>query len=520
MMMQAVLGLGMMLIMTPIVLNQIKKYNETAKREEAIAQLQLLRKAVTSFVSFDRENDAITVDKCKQWSGNEMTKALAQYGGDAVFGTTVKTENSLGMSYFFVTYKDGATGSVEALAGASFPPDVPNNKCYSEDDITLNGIGQFLFDKGGVVGSDFTTDFRSNYDVKPSPRLEKRQDGSECTPMCSAVMFVSDAFFISDYLHTDANSMDPNHLMNTMLMPLNMKGHSITDIGNIGGHELLIGQGGGKLEAVLLSGSALSLASSKISGMSLFSVNGDGNDPSTVMKNSADGFQIYPEKFEMHDANVDNLTVRQVCMSLECDASNGLGVGDMFMDGTSGGTLSADDMVVSGSLAFVKSTGLSPQWRLHAERIVADRWVSDRGMNELGDIKFTNADGVSNSIYSGTWNESDGAYVMTDGMYANINPSGVSEMKDIVWGSGSGARSLSCEVCKIKRRIDCALDRISWKVGGGEWQDDGAGHWVATGAYPGCESRSISISSNVYNQCAAACAGYGGIPNENKVNQP
>jgi hypothetical protein len=194
-------------------------------------------------------------------------------------------------------------------------------------------------------------------------------------------------------------------------------------------------------------------------------------------------------------------------MSLECDASSGLGVGDMFMDGTSGGTLETDSMVVSGSLAFVKSMGLMPQWRLHADRIVADRWVSDRGLNDLKNIKLTSASDVSNSIYSGTWDEIAGSYV-DDGKYANISPSGVSEVNDVVWSSGSGTASLTCEACKIKRRIDCALDLISWKVGGGAWKDNGAGGWSDTGVYSGCFSRAPSI----YTQCDGVCSGYGGAP--------
>lgn len=454
--MQAVLGLGLMLVMAPIVLHQIQKYNETVKREEAIAQLQLLRKAVTSFVSFDRTNTAITTS-CKTWKGPDIVNALKEYGGEAVFGASGNTVNSLGLTYFFATNK-AADNSVEAVAGAYFEGTAP-----ADAEIILHGIGQYLFDKGLIVSE--AGEQLSNYNMKLSGNLD-------CVPHNSVIMFVTDAFYMSDYLHADPNLQDLNSLMNTMLVDLNMNQHSITGIANISGKEIQVSN---SFSAMLLSGTTLSLNTSTITSGAFMSVTGNGNASKVLDKSQSDGFRIYPASFEMNNAQVNDLTVGQICLGVagsygggDCSSYNGgSGVGDMFM---TTGTLKSTDVAVSGMLQ------LKSPWELVANTIVADRWISqidktisgDSVNNELPNIRFDGSDAsVDNAIYSGDYDDIHGYEELVSGTlkskdnYAAINPAGVSEVKDIVWGS---SKSLACEVCKIKRGLDCALERFDRRL--------------------------------------------------------
>ena len=52
-MFQVLLGLGLMVMMSPMIFSQIKKYNESIANEEIVHELDVLQKAASSFIVFD-----------------------------------------------------------------------------------------------------------------------------------------------------------------------------------------------------------------------------------------------------------------------------------------------------------------------------------------------------------------------------------------------------------------------------------------------------------------------------------
>ena len=93
--MQTLLGLAIMVAMTPVILSQIKKYNESINREEVISQMSLLQKAVTSYISFDRTSVPMG---CVVRNANGIRTILKDYGGEKIV-----SQNKFGQSYNFIT---------------------------------------------------------------------------------------------------------------------------------------------------------------------------------------------------------------------------------------------------------------------------------------------------------------------------------------------------------------------------------------------------------------------------------
>ena len=187
---QVLLGLGLMVLMSPIIFKQIQKYNEEVQREEVIANMETFQKAVTSFIIFEKDKMSagsyvIPDRQVKFWSGNEMKSVLSDYLGSA----SVPLTNGFGQEYSFITYRNGEV--IEAVVVASGG---------GVDELTLNGIGQFLFDKGAVLAADGTL----LSDLKLSSNLQSAVNSLvSSTGSGALVMFVSDAFFSSDYLPSD-----------------------------------------------------------------------------------------------------------------------------------------------------------------------------------------------------------------------------------------------------------------------------------------------------------------------------
>jgi hypothetical protein len=292
-------------------------------------------------------------------------------------------------------------------------------------------------------------------------------------------MFVTDAFYMSDYMHTDRNPMDSKGLMNTMLTDLNMDDNAITGTKDMDGRKIEVTTNFG---ATLLSGTELTLGPGPVGIPGIFSIAGPldssgAGDPGKVLEGGAGSFKIYPFTLEVTDARVNNLGVAQICMgpyeqmdsTCQGAAGMGTGVGDLYMNqlndyntNTASGILSSNRIAVSGILRFPMG------WGLVAYKILADRWISESpsSSNYLPNIKFDQSDStVSNSIYSGTWDATYGynkpGNTESKDDYASITPAGVSEVKDIVWG---GTKSLACEVCKIKSGLDCALEKLDRRL--------------------------------------------------------
>ena len=54
-MFQVLLGLGLMVVMSPMIFTQIQKYNEEIRREEVVNHLGKWQKAASSFIVFEKD---------------------------------------------------------------------------------------------------------------------------------------------------------------------------------------------------------------------------------------------------------------------------------------------------------------------------------------------------------------------------------------------------------------------------------------------------------------------------------
>ena len=254
---QVLLGLGLMLFMTPIILDQIKKYNEEIKREEIIADLEKLQKAVSSFVVFEKDKSTIPLgvtwwkspDSINITEGGitekSLVPALKEYF-DSNNGSS-SFYNGFGQAYSFLTYRPN--NSIENEVQSVVLASCKTPKCI--DTLTLNGIGQFLFDKGSVISKEKIL----LGELKVDPNLQAVIDKIiDATGSGVLIMYVSDAFFTSDFLHATRMPGDRTKsiLFNTMQVDLDMGGHDIKNVYNLEANQLNV-----------LNGSSIKSLSSK-----------------------------------------------------------------------------------------------------------------------------------------------------------------------------------------------------------------------------------------------------------------
>ncbi len=423
---QTLLGLAVMVAMTPIILNQIRKYNESINREEVIAQMSLLQKAVTSYISFDR---TAVPSGCVVKSGNEMKNLLKDYGGERL-----QTTNAFGQTYSFITCKktvvagDNSSDIIEAAVFA-----------YGNvDDLTLNSIGEYLFDQGVVLSTGDHTEL-TNYNAKLSSTL-KTQIGNIIGGQGALVMFVSDAFMVSDYLYINKGPGGTT-TVNTMLTNINMNGNSLVDVYKSQGSILNIMN---SLKVAGLAGKKLEIADSTLEGV--FSA--ENQEP--FIQNEP--MKVKTSNIDMSSLKIENMDVSKIQFD----------PGDLTAK-----ELVTSKLVVEGDLNVVPvdSGENSGSWNFGATDITADNLYSTGTVSNIfNEIELKDdEDGIESYIYDGTIS------LLGDFTEASskINLSGMSEVYDICWGNGSaGSYCLSDKVYGFWQQIRTLWIKYFEKAGG------------------------------------------------------
>ena len=426
---QTLLGLGIMVAMTPIILNQIRKYNESINREEVISQMTLLQKAVTSYISFDR---TAVPEGCVIVTGENMRSLLKDYGGERISST-----NAFGQTYAFITCKktviagDDSSDMIEAAVFA-----------YGDvDDLTLNSIGEYLFDQGVVLSNDDHTEL-TNYNAKLSALL-KTEIIKAIGIRGALVMFVSDAFMISDYLYINKGP-GGTVTVNTMLANLNMNGNSLVDVYKSQGSVLNIMN---SLKVAGLAGKKLEIANSTLTGV--FSV--ENQQPFVNEK----PMSVKTNNIELNSLNVENVDVAQIQFDPgDLDAKE----------------LVTQKLIVEGELNVVTSApsegGGGGIWNFGATDITADNLYSAGTVSNKFDkivLKDTDND-VESYIYDGT------VSLLGDFTDASskLNLSGMSEVYDICWQTGNALTSycVSDKVFSLWQQIKALWIKYFNKGGG------------------------------------------------------
>ena len=454
---QVLLGLGLMVIMSPIIFNQIKKYNEEIQREEVISSMEKLQKAVSSFVVFEKDTGNIPsgLTCWKDTSGcptsaevggasrpvqtKKMKSFLSDYLGNG--SGSIEDENGFGQEYSFATYKNG--DEIEAVVIAS----CKTQKCI--DDLTLNGIGQFLFDKGAVIASDgvLLSDLSMSNNLKGIVDAMITSSGSG-----ALVMFVSDAFFSSDFLHIAEMPGETSKaiLFNTMIVDLDMNRHNINNVANLYGTTLNI------------------VSSSNVGVVSLsdivFKSNVDVNN-FVEYKNTAgiSGVSTLPfgAKKESSGGEIylNNFDVENTSSTASFDKIN-IDVGDLTTS-----EIEADNYVVLGNTTVNDWSNMSI-YQMTANTMNSVGNVPDEfstiTLNDVGTAK-------DSFVYVGSYNASENRYLPDSLMILNL--SGISEVKDICYMSGPSKVCLSTEVknlvTALKNALSCYLKYRGTTIEGG-----------------------------------------------------
>ncbi|MBD5405306.1 hypothetical protein HDR59_02035 [bacterium] len=399
---QTLLGLGIMVAMTPVILNQIRKYNDSVNREEVISEMALLQKAVTSFISFDRTS---IPNGCVVKSGNEMKNLLSDYGGERL-----AISNSFGQNYSFVTCKK------QVIAGDS-SSDIIEAAIFAHgdvNDLTLNSIGEYLFDQGVVLSTNDHVEL-TNYNAKLSATL-KEQIVNTIGNQGALVMFVSDAFMVSDYLYISKGPGGTTSV-NTMLTNINMNGNSLIDVYKANGTSLNILK---SMKVAGLAGKNLNIANSKVSG--IFSI-----------ENTTPFIPDEPMKITTNSIDISSLQVEDAeFLKVAFDP------GDLKAN-----ELNTSSIVVEGDLNVVPFEEDEGKfiWNFGASEVVADNLYSKGSIsNKFGNIVLKDdEDGVDSYIYDGKVSLT-GDFTEASSM---INLSGVSEVYDICYF----ADNLNMSVC-------------------------------------------------------------------------
>ncbi len=233
-MFQVLLGLGLMVMMSPMIFRQIKKYNQEIAREEVVHDLEKWQKAASSFVIFEKDTPGSIGSGTQVITGGSLKNKLNDYLPD-----NTPTENSFGQTYGMITIRPNITlpdgtpapsDQVEAVVFA-YGGDVPT--------IELNGIGQFLFDKGAVMDTNGNIYSNLNIDDQGNEKNSLRISDAMKTALSGRggllFMYVSDAYFVSDYLYSSPMpgvANDRSSFVNTMIVDLDMGGNDMTNVKN------------------------------------------------------------------------------------------------------------------------------------------------------------------------------------------------------------------------------------------------------------------------------------------------
>ena len=236
---QVLLGLGLMVVMSPIVLQQIRKYNEEVRREDVISDMSKLQKAVSSFVVFSKGGanipngvtcwkDVTTncISKTIKVNNKDLpvqTKKMKDALNDYLKEGSLNTEkiNAYGLEYYFITIKNGADLSSILVASCV------EKACI--DRITLNGVGQYLFDKGSIIQDDKEL----LGDVKLSTALQDvMKNVVDDTGAGAIFLYTTDEMVTSDFLYRYLmpGASDKARILNTMLVNLNMNNNDINNV--------------------------------------------------------------------------------------------------------------------------------------------------------------------------------------------------------------------------------------------------------------------------------------------------
>lgn len=430
--MQTLLGLAIMVAMTPVILSQIKKYNESINREEVISQMSLLQKAVTSYISFDRTSVPMG---CVVRNANGIRTILKDYGGEKIV-----SPNKFGQSYNFITCKR-QVGSVD---DPQYAIDAAVFAFGDVDDLTLNGIGEYLFDQGVVLSNNDHAEL-TNYNAKLSATL-KSEIVKQIGTKGALVMFVSDGFMVSDYLYINKGPGGSN-AVNTMLANIDMNNHSLVNVYNAKGTVLNIIK---DLKVAGLAGKNLSIADSVLGGV--FSIE------NTAPFATGDVIQIITDNININSLQVENAEFSKISLD----------PGDLKTE-----NLETDTLTVEGNVNVVAD---GENWQFGASNVEADSLMSNgTKTNVFKNITLkddeTSSEKQESYIYYGKVNESGAFDNAASGI---LNLSGMSEVTDICWDGGvggvvGGPSCLSDQVRSVYNRIllewrhyDCVATKGIW----------------------------------------------------------
>ena len=434
--MQTLLGLAIMIAMTPLILGQIRKYNESIHREEVVAQLKLLQKAVTSYIAFDRTQIA---EGCTLYDIAGIKDKLKDYGGEKIV-----SPNQFGQNYYFVTCKEvfqGANAEMKQEEDSRIDA-VVFASGGGVDDITLNSIGEYLFDQGAVLSTN-THDLLANYEVKLNEALKTeivKKIGNEG----ALLMFVSDAFQVSDYLYRTTGP-GGSTVVNTMLTDINMLGHNLLNVGSAQGTQLEIRK---DLKVSGVAGKELRIMESEFTGaIPTFSIE---NFEPFEMGLSNNIIPISAENINVTSLEVDDATFERV----------DLPIGELKTK-----TLETETLNVEGDVSIVPNTN---NWEFGAKEVTAST-INSKGttanvFDKVALNRYVNGNEKASFIYWGKV-DSNGNFDSYDSGVLNL--SGVSEVTDICWfkgaGEGGGSSCLSENVNSIYQRIRTAWNNYNTK---------------------------------------------------------
>ncbi|MDR1008718.1 MAG: hypothetical protein LBL52_00505 [Rickettsiales bacterium] len=431
--MQVLFGLGLMIAMTPVILKEIRKYNEQIAREEVVAQMDLAAKTASSFMSFEKGSFPVG---CREYNGNAMRSILDNYGG-----RELALVNRFGQEHFFIackrdtgeiTYENGQPKPVyamEAVAGAQ-GGDV--------DEIILGSIGGYMFDKGAVIDSEGNA--ISNYAVplSESMKLELKSHKN------SLIMYVGDASSYSEFLHIDAmNTGDADGIIvNTMLADIDMRFNDMLDIHDLKANQVDVAK-------VLRAGDMAGVAAVFGQGLDIggtLALQGEATFPDGDMPIAAGELELDSAAFS------GDVEVKRIDMA----------GGDLYA-----GSLKADNIEVSGDMQIADSSTGFPMSYLSAESITATSW--DR--NIFDEIVLVDDNSSSDSrVIAGRFE--DGKFVPLES--ASISLSGVSEVVDICKRGGGcisdAILGIHADLLELQNYFSEVLSAIEAKqaAGGGQ----------------------------------------------------
>ncbi len=437
---QVLLGLGLMVMMAPLVFTQIKKYNEGIQREEVITHMETFQKAVTSFVTFEKDtkkgSSLLIPDKTagsqfpkiKLWKGEEMKTVLSDYLGNPI----PPTSNAFGQEYSFITARNG--DMIEALVVASGG---------GVDELVLNGIGQYLFDKGAVLASDGV--LLSDLSLSQTLLNEAKKMVSP-TLGGALLMFVNDAFFSSDFLHISEMPGDSERsvLFNTMIVDLNMNMNNILNVKNLYTTKMNVN------------------LSSFISSLSTKNVTVDGDI-------TVNNFVEFQNKEGISHSSANTLPFKTPIVK----------VANFLTNSTTNDTeLSYVDMA---DVVLNTSELVAKEYNVLGDVNVDNGWTSmqidNMNANILSSMNGTKEDNITNIvmkvsngdnqsfIYVGSYNVNTEKYIQDESLRLNL--SGVSEIQDVCIVSSSSQTCLSDRVKYVynllNEKLASALDILGRK---------------------------------------------------------